>query len=280
MISYNSDRAEKRPFKNNIFRDLFTKKQYLLELYKTLHPEDDGAKEEDIDLVDFHTVLVNGMYNDIGFVVGDKLILLVRTRTIWTDNVLVRCYFKLAELYKDIIAEADMNINCITKLELPKPELYIIYTGEQEESPTSFSLGHTFFGDDKSCLELNAKVIYYSDKNTIIDQYIHFCRIATEKIGEYGRTFLAASETIKECKERNILKTYIKGHENEITEIMLTLFDDDVIMANYYKEIADRAHKKGEIDFAKKLVAAGTLTIEDLMKSGICTPNQIAEISM
>ena len=40
-------------------------------------------------------------------------------------------------------------------------------------------------------------------------------------------------ETIRICKDRNVLKEYLESRENEVVNIMMTLFDEETIMKNY-----------------------------------------------
>ena len=47
------------------------------------------------------------------------------------------------------------------------------------------------------------------------------------------RTRKAIMETIRICKDRNVLKEYLESRENEVVNIMMTLFDEETIMKNY-----------------------------------------------
>lgn len=87
--------AAKRTAKDSVFLDLFRNKSYLLELYKTLHPEDTGVTEESLANVTIENVLTDNLYNDLGFTVGDRLIILVEAQSTWTVNILVRALLYL-----------------------------------------------------------------------------------------------------------------------------------------------------------------------------------------
>lgn len=67
----------KRKIKDSVFTNLFQDKKYLLRLYKVLHPEDNNVTEEDIKDVTIKHILVDADYNDLGFSVGGRLIILV-----------------------------------------------------------------------------------------------------------------------------------------------------------------------------------------------------------
>ena len=47
----------------------------------------------------------------------------------------------------------------------------------------------------------------------------------------------AVTETIRICKDKNILKQYLSNKEVEVVTIMMSLFDDEQIMKTYTKDI-------------------------------------------
>lgn len=51
----------------------------------------------------------------------------------------------------------------------------------------------------------------------------------------------AVTETIRICKDRNILKQYLSSREVEIVTITMSLFDDEQIMKTYTKNIKREA---------------------------------------
>lgn len=88
----------KRTDKNSVFLDLFQDKKNLLELYKTLHPEDADTTEDKLDIVTIDNVLTDNLYNDLGIMVGGhKLLLLLEAQASWTVNILIRILLYLAQ---------------------------------------------------------------------------------------------------------------------------------------------------------------------------------------
>jgi hypothetical protein len=77
----------KKTAKDSVFRDLFENLEYLLELYQTLHPEDKETTQEKLGIVTIKNVLLDQLYNDLGFTVGDKLLVLVEAQSSWTVNM-------------------------------------------------------------------------------------------------------------------------------------------------------------------------------------------------
>ena len=72
----------KRTAKNSVFLDLFQNKSYLLKLYKTLHPEDATATEDSLTDVTITNVLTDNLYNDLGFIVNHKLMILIEAQAL------------------------------------------------------------------------------------------------------------------------------------------------------------------------------------------------------
>jgi hypothetical protein len=161
----------KRTAKNSVFLNLFEDKKYLLELYQTLHPEDTDTTEDDLDIVTIENVLTDNLYNDLGIMAhGEKLLLLLEAQATWTLNILVRILMYLAQSYHEYCDQTSQSLYKSKKVTIPKPELYVIYTGNRGDKPAIISLSKEFFNGDDTAIEVKAKVIYESDSNDIINQ--------------------------------------------------------------------------------------------------------------
>ena len=228
----------KRTAKNSVFLDLFQDKKNLLELYKTLHPEDTDATEDTLDIVTIDNVLTDNPYNDLGIMVGsNRLLLLLEAQANWTVNILIRILLYLAQSYHEYFERTSQSLYKSKKVKMPKPELYVIFTGNKGRKPDTISLSKEFFDGADIDIEIKAKVIYESNKDNIINEYIVFCKVFNEQIKEHGMTKQAVTETIRICKDRNILKQYLSSKEVEVVTIMMSLFDDEQIMRTYEKDI-------------------------------------------
>ncbi len=228
----------KRTAKNSVFLDLFQDKKNLLKLYKTLHPEDTDATEDTLDIVTIDNVLTDNLYNDLGIMAGNnKLLLLLEAQSSWTVNILIRILLYLAQSYHEYFERTSQSLYKSKKVKMPKPELYIIYTGSKGRKPDTISLSQEFFDGADIDIEIKARVIYESDEDNIINEYIVFCKVFNGQIKEHGMTKQAVTETIRICKDRNILKQYLISKETEVITIMMSLFDDEQIMRTYAKDI-------------------------------------------
>ena len=251
----------KRTAKNSVFLDLFQDKKNLLKLYKTLHPEDTEATEETLDIVTIDNVLTDNLYNDLGIMVGNnRLLLLLEAQSSWTVNILIRILLYLAQSYHEYFERTSQSLYKSKKVKMPKPELYVIYTGNKGRKPDTISLSQEFFDGADIDIEIKAKVIYESDKDNIINEYIVFCKVFNEQIKEHGMTKQAVTETIRICKDRNILKQYLSSKEVEVVTIMMSLFDDEQIMRTYAKDMERETTKRNVITMIEK----GRIKVEEV----------------
>lgn len=256
----------KRTAKNSVFLDLFQNKSYLLELYKTLHPEDITATEDSLTDVTITNILTDNVYNDLGFIVNNRMMILVEAQTTWTVNILVRILLYLAQSYHEYFQRTRQDCYKSRKVKMPKPELYVIYTGNKGRKPDKIVLSEEFFECADIDIEVRAKVIYESDTDDIINQYIIFCKVFNEQTKLYGMTRKAVTETIRICRDRNVLKEYLAQREKEVVTIMMSLFDEEQIMKSF---IRSERHDEAR-ETAERMIKMGKLSLEEI---AICVPS-------
>ena len=124
-----SESTPKRKIKDSVFTDLFQNKKYLLQLYMALHPEDSGVTEDELADITIKHVLIDGDYNDLGFSVGNRLMVLVESQSTWIYNIIIRALMYLVQTYHDYFKRTNQNLYGSKKVNMPKPELYVIFTG-------------------------------------------------------------------------------------------------------------------------------------------------------
>ncbi|MCI8891273.1 MAG: hypothetical protein HFH34_08020 [Eubacterium sp.] len=157
----------------------------------------------------------------------------------------------LAKSYQDYILQTGQDIYGSKKLVLPKPEIYVIYTGSRKARPKTISFAKEFFPDEDCCLDVAVHMIYDGEKGDIINQYVTFTKIFDEQVKKYGLTVQAVREVIRMCKDRDVLKQYLSGRESEVVDLMLTLFSQEEIwdmhIKSEKKKAAEKAAKKAAI---------------------------------
>ena len=108
--------------------------------------------------------MANNPYNDLGFKVGSRLMILVEAQSTWTENIIVRCIMYLAQTWKDYFISSKQSVYASTKLEFPEPELYVLYTGSKTISKTEISLSEEFFVGKPIAIDAKVKVLITGKK--------------------------------------------------------------------------------------------------------------------
>ncbi len=244
--------AAKRTIRDSVFSDLFGNKKYLLQLYQALHPEDTEATEDDLTDVTIQNVLTDDLYNDLGFRNGDRMMILVESQSTWSVNIIIRVLLYLAQTWNEHIEETKQNRYGSRKLELPRPEFYVIFTGERQEKPEYLNLSKEFFDGKKGFLEARVKMLYGDGNGDIISQYVNFTKIYQEQARLLGRTVEAVRETIRICKDKDVLKEYLSAHEKEVVSIMMALFDQEKAVEQFGYEKKQEGREEGDLKRAMR----------------------------
>ena len=281
----------KHTVKDSVFTSLFKEKKYLIELYRAIHPEDREATEDDLQDVTISNVLVNDLYNDIGFRVGSTLLILIESQSTWTVNIIFRALMYLVQTYREYFKETKQDIYKSRKLKMPAPELYVIYTGARKSRPGEISLSEEFFDGKETCLDVKVKMIYDGKEGDIINQYVRFTKVCNEQVSLYGRTRKAIKETIRICKDSDVLREYLENKEQEVLDMLMELYDQAEVMSSYLEseryeaaqEAAQEAAKKAEnatkIETAKRLLRMGKLSIEEVAAGSGLTVKEVEELA-
>ena len=259
------DKVVKHTIKDSVFTNLFKEKKYLVQLYHALHPERKGVTEDDIKEVTVSNVLVDDIYNDVGFMVGSTLLVLVECQATWTVNIIFRALMYLVQTYREYFRKTKQDLYKSKKLEMPEPELYVIYTGNRKTRPEEISLKEEFFDGKDICIDVKVKMVYDGRDGDIISQYVEFTKVCNGQTEVYGRTRKAIQEAVRICKDKNVLKEYLESREQEVVDMMMELYDEQEILKSYVesekydvaKETAIRLLEMGKLSVDEVAAAAG-----------------------
>ena len=157
------------------------------------------------------------MTNDLGFQVRDKLILLAEAQKL------------------DLYGSKPVSI--------PRPELYMVYTGAPRQLPEILRLSDMYGGPGGA--ETEIKVLKNTGAGNIVDQYICFCEISDEQRKQYGYTMKAVEETLRICCEDNILMPFLASRQKEAQDIMVTLFNQERVTEIHEYNLMKEARQQG-----------------------------------
>ena len=256
-----------RNFKDTLFRKIFDNKKDLLSLYNALN----DTEHTDEDLIEINTIedaIYIGYKNDISFVIDSELNLYEHQSSV-NKNMPIRGLIYLTELYKGYIERNGLRIYNETQVKLPFPRYIVFYNGRDGEPERRvMPLSDSYMTNDsnkgqKPCLELEAllvninygcnkeimnkcqKLMEYSQLIALIRK--HYDELV-EKYAKLGihkskkEIFAeAVSLAIEEAIRNNILKEILRNNKAEVTNMLLTEFDEK----DYINGVKEESERRG-----------------------------------
>ena len=105
----------------------------------------------------------------------------------------------LAATYKEYVEECKLNLYGTAPVKIPRPELYVVYTGDRTDVPEALRLSDLYEGT--GTVDVEVKALRGNGTGDIVDQYVRFCRISDEERKKHGRSRKAIEETLRRCME-------------------------------------------------------------------------------
>ncbi|MCQ2585352.1 MAG: hypothetical protein MJ185_07170 [Treponema sp.] len=237
---FKTKRKMNRKLRDTVFTKLFSEPKYAFELYKVFHPEDTEATESMIDIITLKHIFSDDIYNDLGILMNNRLMIFVEAQSSWNGNMAVRTLLYLSKTYQEYINKNHFDIMSHSPITLPKPEVYVIFTGERTEQPEYQKLSDHFVKNQDgidSPLELKVKMIYNSDVKNIVGQYIEFCKIFDRQLKLHKKDkMLAIQKTLELCREQELLMDFISTHEPEVNTLMEDFIFNEKLLNKYHNE--------------------------------------------
>ena len=268
----------KHTVKDSVFTTLFGESKYTLDLYRSLHPEDTETTEKDIKIITTDNILVSGMFNDLSFLIGLKMMIFAEAQSTFSVKLAIRLFLYYAVSLKEYIDDMEIDLYSDSRVlgyrtkkivdgkviksdpvyNLPTPEFYVIYTGN-DDVPDTIDFADLYLpsSDGTKKVTLSVKIIRSSSREgDFVSQYIRFCKAATEMRRKNRDDLnLAVKELTEYCLLNNILADFIKEHENEVYTMMDTLFNQERVTEIHEKNLMWESYNNGVDDGENKLGA-------------------------
>ena len=140
-----------------------------------------------------------------------------------------------------------------------------------------------FFEGEQSCIDVKVKMIYDGEDGDIINQYVIFTKVCNEQIAIHGRSQKAVLETIRICKDRNVLAEYLGSKEKEVVDIMMALYDEQEVMRSYVEsevyEATQEATQNAKIEIAKRFLRMNKLSYEEIAAGSELTIEEVEKLA-
>ena len=236
--------------KDSVFTLLFSEIGNIRKLYQSLHDDADSYSDEDFKIVTLENAIINGQYNDLGFTVKDRLIILVEAQSTFNPNMGVRLLMYIAKSYHDYIVENKLNIFGERLIKLPMPEFIVVYSGTAKQNVNEIRLSDCFEAGITPNIELIVKVIKKDNvKSGILQEYLSFCDMYS--INVRGKKTAAERlsglrQVIHECIKKGILREFLKKHQKEVEDMMMTVIPPEQALEFIKLEEYNKGVEEGE----------------------------------
>ena len=220
---------EKQTLRNHqdtIFSILYSDPECILDLYYTLHPEDrnHGITTGQIEQITLKNIFLAQRHNDVAFLIGNRLIVLVEHQSTINENMPLRMLFYVADEYEKIITSFKEKLYREKRIRIPRPEFYIVYTGKRPWHCGELRLSEAYgmAVSENAPLELRVRVICEEEMQTTqntLGSYYDFIRfvknnidrgkISIDAVKDYVHQF-AGSELFRAFLEKLSVEEVIK----------------------------------------------------------------------
>ena len=263
-----------RKFKDTLFRKIFDNKKDLLSLYNALN----DTEHTDESLITMNTIedaIYIGYKNDISFVIDSELNLYEHQSSV-NENMPIRGLIYLTELYKGYIERNGLRIYNETPVKLPFPRYIVFYNGKDGEPERrimqlsdSYIVNETN-KDQKPCLNVEALLIninYGCNKELMnkcekLMEYSQLIAMIRKNYDELEKKYAemkiqkskkeifaeAVSLAIEEAIRNNILKETLRNNKAEVTDMLLTEFDEKDYIEGVKEESERRGRAEGKLE--------------------------------
>lgn len=221
---------------------------------------DNSLTEDDIELNDLAEALVNGKRNDVSFISGNKLIVLIEHQSTINYNMPLRFLSYLSKFYNKLTsAKATYNKE---RIPLPSPQFYVFYNGREETEEISEMKLEDAFSDPNPVITLKVKAfdIRYERNSKLLNdcQEIMYYSIFVSKVEEYKipeiTTEQAVLKAVNYCIEHDIMKEFMEEHRQEVVNMFTEEWNIEEAKRVAAEEAAEKATEK--INTLNKLLIA------------------------
>ena len=264
--------AVNRKYKDSVFVDLFSEdekaKENFLSLYNALH-NTEFKDTEQLKNIRLDQVLYMSFYNDVSYLVDNKIIVLAEHQSTINPNMPLRCLEYISRLYETIFESKEKYSRKLLKI--PRPEFYVFYNGEEPfPCDKTLKLSDAFIDKtEDTSLELTVKVININHQNrhpllkNCQTMYEYTVFVETVRKWKEIDPQTGFQKAIEECIANNILRDYLKRKTKEVLNMLLAEYD-------YETDIAVQRAEEREIAFAEGIdrgVYQKALETAKIMKS-------------
>ena len=263
----NINKNEKQPgpmkhsVKDSVFRKLFSEPVHMHELFMCLDPDDKDVRIEDLRDVTIKNYMINDSYNDIAFMKGDKLLMLVEAQDTWSDNIIIRIFLYRTEILKREIVRDGAYLFGKERVNVARPVYVVLYTGNDKNVKDTYRLSDVYYEGISEDEDITVHVIRDGfEEGDIISQYVDFTERVDDIIKEKGERNIEREDLVSlidSCVEDDILPGFLRERKAEVMSIMMSIFSEEYVKKCLKEEARREVYAKGEERGERRGVAQG-----------------------
>ncbi len=120
-------------------------------------------------------------------------------------------------------------------------------------------------------------MLYGDNGDDIVGQYVTFTKVYSEQRKPHGRTKEAILETIRICKDKDVLKEYLESRESEVLDMMMTIFDEETIMRNHIRSQRAEAAVQSAVEMCQEFNLSFPDSVQKLVDKFGMSENEAEE---
>jgi predicted transposase/invertase (TIGR01784 family) len=272
-----------KQYKSSVFAMLFSDPERFIELYDALTGKDLPTNTP-VELATLTDVLFMDRQNDVAFIVGDTIVVLIEHQSTLSENMPLRLLIYIARIYELIVENETIYKKGLVKI--PKPEFIVLYNGtdkfpEEKTLKLSDAFLETNASSLGSYLDLSVRVVNINKgHNTDIIEnsdnlkgYVEF--IATVRKNQKGGMSLqdAVEHAVNQCIEQDILADFLRKHSSEVVNMLFTEFNIETALRVRGEEEREvgrveglkKGKKESKMEIAENLIKIN-LSIEQIIQ--------------
>jgi len=283
-------------YKDSLFCKLFKKPDVLRELYGALK----GiviSPETVVDINSLDNVLLQGFVNDISFVIGGRLVVLLEHQSTINPNMCLRFLMYITQIYEQMHEHKKLfsrKFMCI-----PRPEFFVLYNGIAPfPDKQTLRLSDAFLNAEvpwiekqEPALELIAHILNINEGRNaeiasrckILSDYSAFVALERSFTQQSGDRLKAMKNAVQYCLDHGILREYMEQHAEEVLNMRITDWNLEDALAVEREEGMEDGFKRGREEGLSEGLQRGRNdekreTARKLKAIGL-SPEQIAEVT-
>ncbi len=266
-----------RNHKDNVFCMLYRDRKNLLSLYNAMNGTS-YEKEEELEVVTLEEAICMKMRNDAAFVIDSRLNLYEQQASV-NPNMPLRDLYYVTEELKKLAPPGRLHQR--TKVKIPAPKFVVFYNGTAKQPERQvYRLSDLFYREEKDP-ELELKVTVFNintgyngellGKCESLRGYMTFVNKVRDKKASMLRLEEAVRQAVDECISEGILTVFFRENREEIVEMGIYEFDQelyDKILLEDGKAIGiEKGIEIGILKSIKSLMETLKLTEEQAMEA-------------